>query len=603
MAAVVEKTELDTPPAAPRWRLDDLYPSPDSPAFASDLKKARHEAKAFAEAYRGKLQDMLAGADASASLYQAVLGYEDLQDLGGRLMSYASLLHAGDTSDAKIAKFYGDTIEAITSLSSELVFFELELNRLDDAKLNAAAGRAPLNHYAPWLDDIRRDRPHQLRDEIEQLFLEKSTTGASAWNRLFDETIAGLRFAVDGQVLSLEPLLSLFQDRREERRKAAAEALGETLGQKLPLFSLVTNTLAKDKDISDRWRHFDDCADSRHLANRVEPATVAALVEAVQASYPSLSHRYYKLKAKWFGKDALDHWDRNAPLPEAPLSQYTWGEAKETVLSAYQGFSPKMRGIAERFFTDGWIDGETRPGKAPGAFAHPVTPSAHPYVLLNFLGRPRDVMTLAHELGHGVHQVLAARQGALMAPTPLTLAETASVFGEMLTFQALLAKAKSPAERKAMLVSKVEDMLNTVVRQIAFYDFERRVHLQRKTGELTAEDISTHWMAVQSASLGPSVRLHKGYEAYWAYIGHFVHSPFYVYAYAFGDCLVNSLYGVYEKAEPGFVERYFALLEAGGSKPYGELLKPFGLDARDPGFWRLGLSLIERMIDELETMG
>jgi len=589
-------------PSAPRWNLADLYPGAQSPEFAADLAKSRESAKAFAADYAGRLAAMLAGPSPSQALAEAVMRYEALQDLGGRLMSYASLLHAGDNSDPKIAKFYGDTIEAITAVSTDLLFFELELNRLDDAALNAAMASAPLDHYAPWLEDIRRDKPHQLDDTIERLFMEKSTTGASAWNRLFDETIAAMRFTVDGETMALEPLLSLFQDRREERRRAAALALGETLGEKLPLFTLVTNTLAKDKEISDRWRHFADCADSRHLANRVERETVEALAAAVRERHPRLSHRYYALKAKWFGKAKLDHWDRNAPLPEAPQSAFTWDQARETVLSAYAGFSPEMRTIAERFFTDGWIDGQSRPGKSPGAFAHPVTPSAHPYVLLNYLGRPRDVMTMAHELGHGVHQVLAAGQGALMAATPLTIAETASVFGEMLTFRALLKATRSPAERKAMLASKVEDMLNTVVRQIAFYEFERKIHLERKKGELTAEAICGHWMDVQRDSLGPSIVLRKGYENYWAYIGHFVHSPFYVYAYAFGDCLVNSLYGLYESAEPGFVERYFALLRAGGSKPYGELLKPFGLDARDPGFWRLGLSLIERMIDELETM-
>ena len=273
------------------------------------------------------------------------------------------------------------------------------------------------------------------------------------------------------------------------------------------------------------------------------------------------------------------------------------------MLTAYRGFSPEMSDIARRFFDEGWIDAPVRPGKAPGAFAHPTTPSAHPYVLVNYLGKPRDVMTLAHELGHGVHQVLAAPNGALMAPTPLTLAETASVFGEMLTFRSMLAATSDPAVRKSMLAAKVEDMLNTVVRQIAFYTFERKLHTERKRGELTAEDISALWMSVQGESLGPAIKLGPGYETYWAYIGHFIHSPFYVYAYAFGDCLVNSLYGVYENAREGFAERYLAMLAAGGTKHHSELLAPFGLDASDPAFWQIGLSLIERMIGELEAMG
>jgi len=602
--AATPQARLTTPGLGPlpRWNLADLYPAPDSAAFAADMSQARTDAKAFASAYKGRLGALLASSLPSEALGAAVAAYERLQDLIGRLMSYASLLHAGDTSDPALTKFYGDTIGAVTDISSDLLFFELELNRLDDVALDAAMEEGALARYRPWLVDIRREKPHQLADELEQLFLEKHTTGAAAWNRLFDETVASLRFKVDDEVLTLEPLLSLFQDGREERRRTAAEALATTLSERLSLFTLVTNTLAKDKEISDRLRKFADIAASRHLANRVEPETVEALVKAVREFHPRLSHRYYALKAKWFGKPQLDHWDRNAPLPEAAQMTFTWGEAREAVLGAYREFSPTMSDIAARFFDKRWIDAETRPGKAPGAFAHPTTPSAHPYVLVNYLGRPRDVMTLAHELGHGVHQTLAAGQGALMAPTPLTLAETASVFGEMLIFRALLERTAEAAQRKALIASKVEDMLNTVVRQIAFYEFERRIHSERKAGELTAEAIGKQWMAVQSESLGPALRLGPGYATYWAYIGHFVHAPFYVYAYAFGDCLVNSLYGLYEKTPQGFAERYFALLSAGGSKPYGELLKPFGLDARDPRFWRLGLSLIERMIDELEAL-
>jgi oligoendopeptidase F len=585
----------------PEWNLADLYPGMDSPAFASDMARAENECRAFAEAWRGKLAAIAAAPDASARLCEAVRAYEALEDLLGRIMSYAGLVYSGDTTDPARAKFYGDAQERITNASSDLLFFTLELNRIDDALLNKAAENGPLAHYAPWIEDIRREKPYQLDDKLEQLFHEKSVTGRSAWNRLFDETIAGMRFNVNGRELTLEPTLNLMQDPTEDVRKAAAEALGATLGKNLRTFALITNTLAKDKEISDRWRGFEDVADSRHLSNRVEREVVDALVEAVRAAYPRLSHRYYKLKAKWFDRDALDYWNRNAPLPNVPTRTYKWNEARDLVLSAYGAFSPKLADIAKRFFDERWIDAPVRPGKAPGAFAHPTVPSAHPYVLLNYQGKPRDVMTLAHELGHGVHQVLAAPNGALMAPTPLTLAETASVFGEMLTFRSLLANAE-PAQRRAMLAAKVEDMLNTVVRQIAFYSFERKLHTQRREGELTAEQISELWMSVQGESLGPAIRLGPGYETYWAYIPHFVHSPFYVYAYAFGDCLVNSLYGVYQNAATGFQDKYFALLAAGGSKHYGELLAPFGLDARDPGFWQIGLGMIEGMIAELETL-
>jgi oligoendopeptidase F len=441
-----------------------------------------------------------------------------------------------------------------------------------------------------------------LEDRLELLFHEKSVTGESAWNRMFDETIASLRFKVGGKELTLEPTLNLLMEPEEAKRKEAAEALAEVFRANLRNFTHITNTLAKDKEISDRWRGFEDIADERHLSNRVEREVVEALVAAVRAAVPRLSHRYYAMKAKWLGKERLDHWDRNAPLPEVEQRPVNWDEACDMVLSAYGGFSPKMADIAQRFFDERWIDAPVRPGKAPGAFSHPCVPSVHPYVLLNYQGKPRDVMTLAHELGHGVHQVLAGKQGALMASTPLTLAETASVFGEMLTFRALLAKTSEPLARKAMLAQKVEDMLNTVVRQIAFYTFERKVHTERKQGELTAERLGEIWMDVQGESLGPAIRLGPGYETFWTYVGHFIHAPFYVYAYAFGDCMVNSLYAVYERADKGFAERYLAMLAAGGSKHHSELLKPFGLDARDPGFWQNGLGLIDRMITEIETL-
>ncbi|SOR29641.1 putative oligoendopeptidase F [Methylorubrum extorquens] len=586
----------------PEWDLTDLYPSMDAPAFREDLDRAEAESRAFAERYAGRIAEIAAGPDASSVLGEAVQTFERIEDLMGRLMSYAGLVYSGDTTDETRAKFYGDTRERLTTASGDLLFFGLELNRVEDAVLDAAMADGPLAHYRPWIEDLRREKPHQLDDRTEKLFLDKSVTSNAAWDRLFNETIASLRFSVQGERMTLEPTLNKLVDSDGAVRQEAAQALGETLRANLRIFTLITNTLAKDKEISDRWRGFKDVADARHLSNRVEPEVVAAMVEAVRAAYPRLSHRYYRLKAKWFGVEALPYWDRNAPLPKVEQRTIPWAQARDTVLEAYDAFSPDMAGIAKKFFDGGWIDAPTRPGKAPGAFAHPTVPSAHPYVLVNYQGKPRDVMTLAHELGHGVHQVLAAPNGALMAPTPLTLAETASVFGEMLTFQRLLGQTTDLTQRRAMLAAKVEDMINTVVRQIAFYSFERKVHLARAKGELTAEQINELWMSVQSESLGPAITLDKGYEPFWAYIPHFIHSPFYVYAYAFGDCLVNSLYGVYARAEPGFVERYFALLSAGGSKPYGELLKPFGLDASDPGFWQIGLGMIEGMIAELEAM-
>jgi len=593
-------TAVDLGPM-PEWDLTDLYPAPDSPEVERDFAAAAAQAKRLKQTYQGQLVAM--GRD-GARLAQAVKEYEQLADLMGRLGSYAGLLYAADQSDPVRAKFFGDTSERLTNISNDLIFFELELNKIEDADLAEALKHPDLARYKPWFDDLRKEKPHQLDEKLEQLFHEKAQTSRGAWDRLFNETMAALRFPVEGepQPLALEPTLNLLSHADEDRRRAAAEALAKVFKENLRLFTLITNTLAKDKEISDRWRKFKDVADARHLANRVEGPVVEAMVSAVRASYPKLSHRYYTMKARWLGKDRLAHWDRNAPLPEKPERIVPWSEAQEIVLTAYQGFSPEMAGIARRFFDNGWIDAPVRLGKSPGAFAHPTVPSAHPYVLLNYQGKSRDVMTLAHELGHGVHQVLAAPLGPLLSQTPLTLAETASVFGEMLTFRALLADAKDARERKALMASKVEDMLNTVVRQIAFYTFERKVHEERRKGELTPDQINEIWMEVQAESLGPGIELKPGYEVFWTYIPHFIHSPFYVYAYAFGDCLVNSLYALYAEAHPNFVAKYFDMLKAGGSKHHSELLAPFGLDARQPEFWQKGLNVIERMIDELETL-
>jgi oligoendopeptidase F len=586
----------------PEWNLADLYSGPDSPALKANLETSERAAAAMQESYAGKLAALADGGKAGVALAQAVREFEALNDIMGRIVSYASLLYAADTSDPARQKFYGDIQEKITTISSKLLFFPLELNRLDDQVLEAAMASSELGHYRPWLEDLRKERPYQLEDKLEQLFHEKAVTGRGAWNRLFNETMTSLRFEVEGEKLSLEPTLNRLLDQDETKRRHAAEALARVFKDNVRLFTLITNTLAKDKEISDRWRGFADVADSRHLANRVEKEVVDALVSAVREAYPRLSHRYYALKAKWLGKKRLAYWDRNAPLLEESTQSIGWDDAQSTVLGAYGDFSPRMAAIAGDFFAKRWIDAPVREGKSPGAFSHPTVPSAHPYILLNYQGKPRDVMTLAHELGHGVHQVLANCQGPLMASTPLTLAETASVFGEMLTFRALLERAPSRRERKALLAAKVEDMINTVVRQIAFYSFERKVHTERREGELTAERLGEIWLEVQRESLGPAIDLKTGYESFWCYIPHFVHSPFYVYAYAFGDCLVNSLYAVYEKSERGFADRYLDMLAAGGTKHHKELLKPFGLDASEPHFWSMGLKIIEALIDELEAM-
>jgi oligoendopeptidase F len=580
----------------PEWDLTDLYPGTDSAELKADLDASASDAKAFAAAHKGKL----VGYDGDA-LGAAIAEYERIGETIGRLMSFASLTFAGNVSDPAIGRFYQSMQEKVNAISSDLLFFELELTDIDDATLEKQlAGKA--GHYETWIANVRVYKPHMLDEQTERLLLEKSVAGRAAWNRLFDETMAGMRFDVDGDRLTSEEVMNMLSNPDEGFRKKAAKSLGGELGRHGRLFARITNTLAKEKEIEDRWRHYPRPESLRNLSNQVQDEVVDALNTAVKAAYPDLSHRYYAMKARWFGKEKLDHWDRNAPLPAAAHRAIPWSEATDTVLTAYRDFSDELADIGQKFFDNSWIDAPVREGKASGAFAHPTVPSAHPYLLLNYQGKTRDVMTLAHELGHGCHQVLAAPQGNLMADTPLTLAETASVFGEMLTFRRMLRAEDNPARRKEMLAGKVEDMLNTVVRQIAFYNFELRVHNARREAELTADEICDIWIDVQTESLGPAIRFDDDYRWFWTYIPHFIHSPFYVYAYAFGDCLVNSLYAVYEQAADGFADKYLDMLRAGGTLRHKELLAPFGLDASDPAFWQKGLGVVRSLIDELEAM-
>ena len=580
----------------PTWDLSDLYAGRDDPAIDSDMKAGGKAALAFEKEFKGKL-----GKLSGKAFGAAIQRYEAMQEELGKAGSYAQLLYAGDMTDAKVGRFYQAIQERITDITSHLLFFTLETNKLDDAVYDKLVTAAAVKRYKPWLDDVRAFRAHQLSDEAETMLHELSVVGDAAWSRLFDETIAGLRFQIGGEELTEAEALDLLSSKDGAKRKAAAEEISRVFKANEKLFSPITNTLAKSKAIGDGWRHFARPISSRNLANQVEDEVVDALIAAVHEAYPRLSHRYYAMKARWMGADKLDWWDRNAPLPQDHDRQIPWDEARRTVLGAYGDFAPEMATIAEGFFDKRWIDAPARPGKAGGAFAHPTVTTVHPYVLLNYQGKTRDVMTLAHELGHGVHQVLAAGQGPLLSSTPLTLAETASVFGEQLTFRRLLNTEKDPARRRTILAGKVEDMLNTVVRQIAFCEFERRVHDARRQGELTPDEIGDIWMTVQSESLGPAFTFDDRYRVFWSYIPHFIHTPFYVYAYAFGDCLVNALYAHYQEAEAGFQERFFEMLKAGGSKRHKELLAPFGLDASDPSFWSMGLGVIEGFIDELEA--
>jgi len=580
----------------PVWDLGGLYSAPDGPDVARDLEAADAEARAIAERWKGRL----AGIDGDG-LAEAVEAYERLRERLSRLMSYAGLLRAGDMSDPETGRFLQTVQERTTAISSHVVFFQIELNTIDDAVFARQLEQsARLARYRPWLERSRAFRPHQLAEDMERLLLDRDVAGNAAWTRLFDETLAALRFPFRDRRLTSAEALDKLSDPDGGARKAAAASLSTVFGQNARLFAHIFNTLVKDKEIDDRWRGFGRPVSFRNLHNRVEDEAVDALVASVKRAYPGLSHRYYRLKADWLGGGKLAWWDRNAPLPETDTRQFSWAEARRLVLDAYGGFSPRMEKVARRFFDNAWIDAPPRPGKAPGAFSHPTVPGAHPYVLLNYRGRARDVATLAHELGHGVHQVLAGEQGLFLAETPLTLAETASVFGEMLTFQAML-KAAPPENRRALLAAKVEDMLNTVVRQIAFYEFERRLHEARADAELSVDDIGDIWMDTQRESLGDAFVYDDSYRVMWAYIGHFIHVPFYVYAYAFGDCLVNALYAVHERGAEDFEANYLDMLAAGGSKHHGELLAPFGLDARDPAFWDRGLARLSGFVDELEA--
>lgn len=581
----------------PEWDLSDLYSGEDAPELKRDLDWLEEACASFAADYEGKL----AGLDAKGML-ECILRNERINQVAGRIMSFAGLRYYQLTTDASRAKFMSDLQEKITNYTTPLVFFTLEINRIEDGILDARfAENDDLARYKPIFDRIRAMKPYQLSDELEKFLHDLGVVG-DAWERLFDETIAGLTFFVNGDELNIEGTLNLLTDQNRDMREAAARELASVFADNVKTFARVHNTQAKEKEIIDRWRGMPSAQMSRHLSNQVEPEVVEALRKAVVAAYPKLSHRYYELKRKWLGLDKMQVWDRNAPLPMEDTRIVGWDEAEKMVMDAYGAFDPRMADLAEQFFKKGWIDAGVKPGKAPGAFAHPTVTNVHPYVMLNYLGKPRDVMTLAHELGHGVHQVLAAGQGEMLSSTPLTLAETASVFGEMLTFRKMLDGAETQQQRKILLAGKVEDMINTVIRQIAFYDFECKLHEARRAGELTPEDINAIWMSIQGESLGPAFEFMEGYETFWAYIPHFVHSPFYVYAYAFGDGLVNALYSVYAEGDDGFVEKYFDMLKAGGSKHHKELLAPFGLDASDPAFWDKGLSMIAGFIDELEAM-
>ena len=553
-------------------------------------------------AWQGKI-----GNATPQDLATLIADYEQVLEALGKAQSHAQLLFAASTTDAQIARHHQSIREASADIGARLLFVELEIAALPSDHVDRLLETAEFAAWQPWLRRVRAFAPHQLSPDMERMLAERAPSGRGAWVRLFDETAAGLRFPFgDAEVTEAEVLNKLSSPDADERREAGA-SLSQTLKANERLLSLVLNTIAKDKEVEDRWRGFARPVASRNLDNDVDDQTVDALVAAVDDRNADLSHRYYRLKAGWMGGDTLNWWDRNAPLPSDDDRKFSWDEARQLVLASFDGFDPQMAAQAEPFFTRNWIDAEPRAGKSSGAFSHPVTPSAHPYILMNFSGKSRDVMTLAHEMGHGIHQRLAADRGYLMSDTPLTLAETASVFAEMLTFRRLVDSTDDPAIRQRLLAGKVEDMLNTVVRQVAFHNFETRFHDARRNAELTSDEISDIWMETQRAALGPAIKTGDDYRPIWGYIPHFVHTPFYVYAYAFGDCLVNALWQTYQSAQADgqaadFVASYRSLLQAGGTERYDIALQRFGLDPRDPAFWSMGLDMISGMIDELEGL-
>lgn len=590
------------PDSSPLWNLDDLYVGINDASLHIDIDQCRSDAAALAEAWHGRLD-----AATGAELAEVIRRFEEIFERLGRVQSHAQLSFAANTTDTEIARHHQSVTEAGSEIGAMMLFIELEIAQFDDAHMTNLLQDTSLQTWQPWLRRVRAMAPYQLSADMERMLAERAPTGRGAWVRLFDETAASLRFPFQGADVTEAEILDALSSTDAATRKEAGHSLSSTLKDNERLLSLVLNTIAKDKEIDDRWRGFKRPVAARNLANDVDDDVVDALVHAVHDRNADLTHRYYKMKAGWMGKKQLDWWDRNAPLPGDDDRSFTWSEARQIVLDAFAGFDPEMAEVATPFFDKNWIDAAPRAGKSSGAFSHPVTPSTHPYILMNFSGKSRDVMTLAHEMGHGIHQCLAADKGYLMSDTPLTLAETASVFAEMLAFRQLVDSTEDPQVRRVLLAGKVEDMLNTVVRQIAFHNFETRFHDARIKGELTPDEIADIWMETQRDALGPGVRIGDDYRPVWSYVPHFVHTPFYVYAYAFGDCLVNALWQNYQQAQASgdkgdFVAKYKYLLRAGGTERYDQALARFDLDARQPAFWSMGLDMISGMIDELEGL-
>jgi len=581
----------------PVWDLSEIYKDIKDPKIKTDLKKIKKSSDNFLNKWKGKIKDLN-----SSDFLLCIETYQEICENIHRVGTHSNLIFATNMENPEVSRYNSSVSDEFTEIFSSLIFFTLELSKVDDKTINAWMSDNKSNKWKPYLTVLRKRNPYLLDPLVEEILIEKSATGRSAWVRLFDETSASLRFPFKEKELSEAEILNLLSDSDPNNRKIAGKSLSNILDKNKRIFSMILNVISRDRYIEDNKRGFKNIVSSRNLDNDVEDEVVDALVNTVDKAMPQLTHRYYKWKAKEFGKSKLDWWDRNAPLPHTSETSIEWDKAKNIVLDSFASFHPEMSDIAGLFFKNGWIDARVRQGKASGAFAHPSVPSLHPYILVNYQGKIRDVMTLAHELGHGVHQILAAKNGLLMAETPLTLAETASVFGEMLVFRKLL--DESPTEqKKQLLAGKIEDMLNTVVRQIGFHQFEVKFHEARIKSELTPDEISDIWMETQSHAVGPSINLNNDYRVLWGYIPHFVHTPFYVYAYAFGDSLVNALWQSYQVSnKQDFSKKYIQMLSAGGTKSHNELLKPFKLSAYQSSFWDQGVSMITGLMDELEQL-
>lgn len=582
----------------PVWSLTDFYQDIHSDQINIDLKNWTEKALKMQQLYEGRIAEL-----SSAELGNLITNFEQIIAAMGKISSHADLSFAADTSNPDFAQHAQNMSEAINVVYSHLVFVELELSSMPEDHYQILLEDEAIAYYQPWLRLVRSAAKYNLEPRLEKMLVEQSPTNKQAWVRLFDETFSELRFDFKGEKLTETEILNKLTKADPNIRATAAASLAHTLTDNLRLFTLITNTISKQKETEERWRGFDGVVSSRNLANDVDDHVVETLVTTVTERMPELSHRYYKMKAKWLGGETMAWWDRNAPVSGDEGKQFTWQEACEIVQSSFDKFDPEMGGLAKQFFDNPWIDAQIREGKASGAFSHPTVTSIHPYILMNFEGYSRDVMTLAHEMGHGVHQLLAAEQGELMSSTPLTLAETASVFSEMLTFNAVLDAETSEQAKRYLLADKIEDMLNTVVRQVAFHNFEKLVHTNRKKGELSSDQISKFWVETQKQALGPAINIDESFKPIWAYVPHFVHTPFYVYAYAFGDCLVNALWQVYQDgSDPDFNTHYKTLLRSGGTIRFDSALAPFSLNPSAPDFWNKGLDMISSMIDKVEDL-